>query len=263
MKRVKPLKRRPLFIWVVGLGLLLSPIFYYLQEGINEHAMLLDRIDLIALKMGTIKLIGVVLAPVVGALVLSMRPIGWFAVMLYAVYTLAANAVLYSKGQLEMSMLLLFNATGLAAVVYFARREIMSPYFNPRIRGWERAPRYPFTLIVEIPGKKDTVCKTFDINMSGCFLTTENEFTVGEKFSMKLNVADKPVTMSGQVMWIREPNHPVPGVGVKFTNWSWDLRRALRGLRRSPVSATSSSESAKSTPPPAAPAADPSNVDAS
>ena len=243
MKRVKPLKHRPLFIWVVGLALLLSPLFYYFQEGINEHADLLDRPDLIAIKMGPIKLIGVVLAPVVGTLVLSMRPTGWFAVMLYAVYTLAANALLYSKGQLEMSMLLLFNATGFAAVVYFARREIMSPYFNPRIPGWERAPRFPFTLVVEIPGKQDTICKTFDINMSGCFLTTSNDFTVGEKFTMKLNVADKPVTMSGRVMWIREPGHPVPGVGVKFTNWSWDLRRALRGLQRSPVGAAAADSS--------------------
>jgi len=222
--------RRPLLLWIVGFGLILSPVFYYLQDGIGPE--LLDQPLLVAKRMTTLKLIGVLLGPIVGALILTVRRVGWFAMIGYAVYTMFANFMMYQDGKLRSTSLLLANATGLAAILYFTRREIMSPYFSPRLRWWERQPRETIKLRVEIAGKKTIVCETFDISASGCFLLTDDDLSAGEELAMKMHIGDdKPVEVNGTVMWVSDGTKRPRGVGVKFARTPRDLKVAIKSLK--------------------------------
>jgi Tfp pilus assembly protein PilZ len=226
------MKKRPLVIWIVGIALILAPLYYYAYaETAWSGEGGIGRLGAIPARVGLWNLIGILAAPVVGALVLRVRQSGWYAVVAYAIYTLVANAVTYQQTHRALSRFFLFSTAGIACVLVFLRREIRSPYFNPRLRWWESPARYRLQLGVTIAGRASFSTTTFDISERGCFIATDEAFKTGERVDLTLDVGGASVRAPGSVAWVSDGRHHPKGIGIRFDKESAVLRAELKRYR--------------------------------
>ncbi|HBM51713.1 MAG TPA: hypothetical protein DDZ97_01325, partial [Deltaproteobacteria bacterium] len=180
--------KKPLIIQLVGWALILAPIGYYVTTALQwQNWSLVVLIEqLLALPHGPLKMVVILSSPLVGLAVHSVKAIGWISFMLYCGATIFVNFyIAYSSEAVTNFSASLYSLTGvLAILVYVVRKEIMAPYFNPQMRWWESAERFPFKLDVLLKseqGEEKISSRTFDISVSGCFLTTDLEYQTGQK----------------------------------------------------------------------------------
>ena len=58
--------------------------------------------------------------------------------------------------------------------------------------------------------------RTFDISVSGYFLTTDLEYQTGQKIDLNIKLMD-PVDLQAEVVWVCPGNENVPkGIGIRF-----------------------------------------------
>ena len=227
--------RRPLLLWIVGLGLLLSPLYYYLERVLLGGARWSEPLAVLggipALKLGA-----AVLGPPVGLLLLMVHRLGWYAIVGYVVYTMGANALLFAEGSIRPSLLALFLPTGLVAIAYLVRREIVSPFFNPRLRGWETdRVRYRARAEIDVPGLPKIEGHSWDVSPSGVYLEIDGTIDPGTRFSLTLHPepeAEAPLTLSAEAVWSSEgvAGERPRGVGARFDEA--DAKRVSTALAR-------------------------------
>ncbi|MDG2199488.1 MAG: PilZ domain-containing protein [SAR324 cluster bacterium] len=215
--------KKPLIIQLVGWALIFAPIGYYITTALqwqNWSVVVLIE-QLLALPHGPLKLLVILSSPLVGLAVHSVKAIGWISFMLYCGATIFVNFyIAYSSEVVTNFSASLYSLTGaLAILVYLVRKEIMAPYFNPKMRWWESAERFPFKLDVLLKserGEEKISSRTFDISVSGCFLTTDLEYQTGQKIDLNIKLID-PVDLQAEVVWVCPGNENVPkGIGIRF-----------------------------------------------
>ena len=217
--------KKPLIIQLVGWALIVAPIGYYLTTVFQWNLWSLTGLleQLLLLPHGPLKLSVIVASPLVGLAVLSVKQIGWISFMLYCVVTIFVNFYIAytSEGVTNLSASL-YSLTGvLAILVYVVRKEIMAPYFNPQLRWWESAERFPFKLDVQLKserGEEKISSRTFDISVSGCFLTTDLDYQSGQIIEINIKLLSS-VDLRAEVVWVCPGNENVPkGIGIRFTS---------------------------------------------
>lgn len=222
------MKKRPTILWAVGLGLILSPFYYYVAEAYAAQKHLAQFREILGY-IHPVKLVAMILGPIVGWATIRVRPSSWYAILGFCLYTIAANFYLQRAYSLSLGKVALFNLSGIICALYFVRREIKSPYFNPRLRWWEVAKRYQIRIGVDVKGRASFSTETYDISESGCFLVTEEPFTLGETVEFSLNFGGDRLELKGKIVWHSEGRGRVPaGIGIKF---DWDSRRNFRNFR--------------------------------
>lgn len=230
---MESMKKRPVLIWIVAVGLIVSPLFYYFQHALH-HSLPLGDVWATGSSIHPAKLVAVALGPIVGLLLLQIRPISWFAILGYCIYTIAVNIYFYANARMGTAQALVFSSTGLVGLAFFLRKSIYAPYFNPKLgQGtWVRAhDRVQFVLEVELENRPSLACTTFDISEAGCFLATEDRFVLGERLDMKIRLLDDAFPISGTVVWISDGTTKPRGVGVKFERTTAAFGQAVADLR--------------------------------
>ena len=217
--------KKPLIIQLVGWALILAPIGYYVTTALqwqNWSVVVLIE-QLLALPHGPLKMVVILSSPLVGLAVHSVKAIGWISFMLYCGATIFVNFyIAYSSEAVTNFSASLYSLTGvLASLVYVGRKEIMAPYFNPQMRWWESAERFPFKLDAQIQQSGDTEqinAKPFDVSVSGCFLITDHPYEAGQQLQLNLKLLE-PINLTAQVIWVSAGDEKIPqGIGVKFTS---------------------------------------------
>ena len=115
-------------------------------------------------------------------------------------------------------------------VVLFTRREIIEPYFNPRVRWWERSKRVGTRLAaqVEFDGKKVSG-EVLDLSGSGCFFSTAEDLISNEsKVQVRLLNPDhmKDLAFPGEIVRSIDLRHH----GMRFMQLTRQQRRSLKTL---------------------------------
>lgn len=220
------MKKRPIAIWLVGLGLILSPIYYYFEKVFVARLDWTDPISVFS-AMSIAKLIGIAIGPVVGALVLRVRPVSWYAIIGYAIYTIGANTAILLAGHMRVWVFALNVPTALLVILYFVRREVMSPYFNPRLRWWE-SDRIAVRAATDVALQNGETVRgeTLDISPTGLFLATDTELPIGESFEVSLDVGKETVKARARTVWQSDGTRRPRGVGARFDEPSSHLIRA-------------------------------------
>ncbi len=112
-------------------------------------------------------------------------------------------------------------------------REILVPYFFPRIRWWENNPRYKLSVPVSVRRQsgESTSAEVLDLSVVGCFLKSRVISTVGEKINLEFQMYGQTIQVSGTVVWdaMSTVTHP-KGIGVIFDQTSRDQRKLLRAV---------------------------------
>ena len=163
--------RRPWTLLFFGIAFLLLPFLNYL--GITSQLQISPQMPVVALKLlNPVELILLFTPILVGIGLLAVKRWGWWLFLAYAVvlivhniYALARSPGYYNAGALIQTIL------GVAAVLYFVRRDISAPYMRMYPRGWRIQKRKPveFDLMVH-----RTPRSTRDVSDSGLYVAWED-----------------------------------------------------------------------------------------
>jgi Tfp pilus assembly protein PilZ len=91
--------------------------------------------------------------------------------------------------------------------------------------------RLDFALQVEIENHGLIHCTTFDLGEGGCFLVTDETFTLGEPLVLQVHLPSEPVAVEGTVVWLSDGTRRPRGAGVRFTKTPGKLVDKLREIR--------------------------------
>lgn len=221
------MKKRPLAIWLIGVALMLSPIYYYFEKSVLAHLPWTEP-RLIVAAISLPKLLGIILGPIVGVLVLLVRPISWYAIVGYAVYVTAVNASLLARAHMRAWVFALNLPIAAAVLLYFVRREVMSPYFNPRLRWWESdRVRYRVRAELRTAGAAEhAVGETVDISGTGVYIATDAAIDSGAQVDVRLCFPGSPVDARATVVRVQRDGKRPAGVAMRFDDASATQVRA-------------------------------------
>lgn len=218
--------RRPLALWLISLGLVLSPVYYYVERVILSGLPFTDPVAIVS-AMPALKIGAAVLGVPVGLLLVRVHPLSWYAIFAYGVYTMAANLAMYLQGLVKLSFSMAFAATGFLVVLYFTRREVLSPFFNPRLRGWESDRiRFRARSKLVLPSGESVESHTWDISPSGLYVETDKFLSPGTTLDVELYLdREAAMTEKAEVIWSSAGDGERPaGVGLRFVQ---DIRDTM------------------------------------
>ena len=172
------------------------------------------------------------------AAVFTVRKTGWWVFIGSSAVLIGYNLYGYLQNPMQpFPALLLYNALLFGGAAILFRREIIAPYFNPRLRWWESEPRYQldFFGILYLPGSTEagssgrTVpvrAAVRDISLNGCFLSTTIDLPFGVDLPLEIRLRNLILHMKARA--VRRADTPFPGWGMKFSELS---ESELHGLK--------------------------------
>jgi len=228
------MKKRPLIIRLLSYLYFASPLFLILEimwlYGVNPIRALHFINWHVAFMM--------ILTPIVGYGIWSVKKWGYYLLLAHSILLMINNIILYAVNVTPVPLwaVITFNILLLGVVIAFVRKEVNTPYFNPRLRWWEQAARYYYDkmrIVVKKLGTDKTIfeARSFDVSETGAFVVANNKVTIGDKFSLELVLADKSMLYTdGEVVWVNKPkktDNPA-GFGCKFMNHNNLFKKRIR-----------------------------------
>jgi hypothetical protein len=115
-----------------------------------------------------------------------------------------------------------------AGTIFILQRHVSAPYFNPKIRWWERPERHKVSLkAVLLVGGKPMGCQILDISQSGCFMDTEAYLSIGDIAAIDLVFQEFKFECPVQVI---RHSHKPKGVGLMFIECTIENQREIRRI---------------------------------
>jgi len=119
-------------------------------------------------------------------------------------------------------------------VVMLIKKDLMAPFFNPRLKWWGRHHRVrrSLTITAHLQGEEH-VFHSFDVSLSGLFLVTDlqHELSTITTFPASIHLDKLNATIAAQcrIMWVNDGQrgHP-PGLGCMFMNLDRASKNTLK-----------------------------------
>lgn len=167
------------------------------------------------------------LAPAVALGIYRVRMWGWFLYLAHATATTALSLFGPGFSGFGLSTATFINLPFFAVAGYYLFSEIRAPYFNPRLRWWERYPRYRDAIHVIIEGKE---FKLFDISSKGLFVVDIDapKRKVGDRLVAHVGIGDEIASLRMEVIRVHVGGGEYPaGFGARFLSMDSQARRAV------------------------------------
>lgn len=223
--------RRPISIVVMGLVYILAPVTNLIQIALVTRAPLWGPVNLWNLLTWSDWAI-LVAFPVIGLGLLSVHRWGWVTFVVFSLGLIAYNTSAYWMHPVySLGLVVLYNVVLAIVTFVFFRKHLRAPYFNPRLRWWVPARRYPVHLSTLLQAD-DGACQSevLDLSVSGVFLSTCADIEVGQRVRFVMRAWDTTLDLQGVVMRRSVPSAPTPGFGVMFENLSPASRRQIKAI---------------------------------
>jgi hypothetical protein len=255
----KPLggyERKPTVVILCTLAYLLNPIGNFIYQwrvsdmGVADYFMSLYTLAFERQDAMVIVNLGLwILAPIVALGIYRVRMWGWFLYLVHASATTAMSLFGPGFSSFGLSSATFINLPFFAVAGYYLFSEVSAPYFNPRLRWWERYPRYRDAIHVIVEGKE---YKLFDISSKGLFIVDIDapKRKVGDKLVAHVGIGDEIASLRMEVIRVHVGGGSYPaGFGARFLSMDSQARRAvseyIRVLKRSQKEALPKKASAK------------------
>jgi hypothetical protein len=161
--------------------------------------------------------------------VFTVRRAGWWVFLCSSLILIAYNVWGYVKNPLQpFPTLLLYNALLFLGAALLFRREVIAPYFNPRIRWWEADPRYKMDFHALLHLVPPVTAPVRDISAGGCFLSLSQDPPPGVDIPLDLKLPRMHLRLTARA--VRKSAAPLAGWGLRFTEIKDSERRGLRIL---------------------------------
>jgi hypothetical protein len=114
----------------------------------------------------------------------------------------------------------------------FFHRNVIAPYFNPRIRWWDQATRYKINIFLTIDAAEKIIkAEIKDISASGVFIACAERLTKGSTYAITLHMIKHLVGLNAVVM--RESKQAeLSGYGLMFVGVTDTQKEGLNRLIR-------------------------------
>lgn len=207
------MKHRPLPITLLASFLLAAPIVILIYLLCGNDWNIISSAEQISMHM----LLLAVASYVVGIGIWKVRPWGFYSLIGLTLGVVAYNIYEYYIAPETLSHLNLLLIVGFAIAVYFITREhVTAPYFNPRVRWWERADRLDVNLQGEFQIKDKKVrYPILDISSTGCFVAFKDIVNPDDLIPMHITLLDFDFSVVLRV--IRHSENP-EGYGLMYVD---------------------------------------------
>ncbi len=216
------MKARPISIQTTALVLfLLGPVYlayWAVQSGGDLAAFLGTANPVWAALLAT----GVIVA--LG--VWTVRPWGYYSFLTFSGAVLLYQAWQYVQNpETPFYIALAITLPSAAAAASFLREHVQAPYFNPKMRWWERDPRFRVNMSarfhVNAQRQKGSL---LDLSRGGCFAELETILFPGDVIELRVTVDEVDFLTRAKVIWrCSRPR----GYGLMFYSMNTRQRREI------------------------------------
>jgi len=158
-----------------------------------------------------------------------VRPWGFAIFFLFVLGVLGGDILRIIKNPESLNFWDLFDVSLIAiGVIFILQKHVAAPYFNPKIRWWERPARHKILLSVKLlVSGEPVVGQILDVSKTGCFLDTAAALSAGDIVEMDLEF--KEFKFETQAKVIRKSMNP-RGVGLMFVDSTIENKREIRRI---------------------------------
>lgn len=166
---------------------------------------------------------------VVSVGVWTVKAWGYYSFLVFSATALLYQGWLYIQNP-ESSFYLTLAVSLLSSVAAasFLREHISAPYFNPRMRWWERDPRFRVNLGARFQvNNQRQKGALLDISRGGCFAELETILFPGDVIELRVTVEQVDFLARAKVIWrCSRPR----GYGLMFYNMTPRQKREIEQL---------------------------------
>ncbi|MBN1411149.1 MAG: PilZ domain-containing protein [Spirochaetales bacterium] len=224
--------KRPLIIVLISIIYLFSPFFILLQAAYVNRLPLIGYNSVFAnLLIPDILVLVIYLLCAVS--VYFVKKWGWYVFILCSLYLITYNIVaIILNPAYNILLLILYNLILTCITFVFFRKQIIAPFFNPRIRWWETEARYAFHDIYLEFIQSKLKPEIFDISQTGCFIEPSKTLEVGSSYTAVINCMQERSDIKIKVMRKAFKSGECCGYGLMFVDLNDSSRAALMRIIR-------------------------------
>lgn len=219
------MKKRPLAITLVSLICIsMAPLYLVYHLWYQK----LDPLSLTA-GINPIHFLIAFMALPVGFGVYKVQKWGYVAFLFFSVTLVTYFLYQYFASPVLHNYLVLLGAVALlGGVSLLLQQHITAPYFDPKLKWWERDPRYRVNLQAEFQIDGDVRAGSMlDLSMSGCYATVDTKLIAGDTIYVNLALLDHKFKAMAKVIWVNDQNH---AYGIMFTDIERDDKKELKSI---------------------------------
>jgi len=118
-------------------------------------------------------------------------------------------------------------------IVLLIRKDLLAPFFNPRLKWWEQHPRMRRSIAINanLLGTMRAY-QTFDLSLSGMFLVVPDlhRLNIGDTFWATIELQDigQQIAVESKIVWISSGEDHPPGFGCSFISIDRCRQKALK-----------------------------------
>jgi Tfp pilus assembly protein PilZ len=209
------MKEKPLSINLIALAYLMAPIGNIMQVAwINNWPYFGPRS--VFNHFSSFEWTLLCVFPLVALGIYRVAKWGYMLFLGLSAFLLVNNTFMYFKNPAySLYIVMLFHLVTIGLVGFFLQKHIISPYFNPNLKWWERDHRYTVNLGAQVRIRQILVeCNVLDISKKGCFVDMQNPLDMGDMVWINLTLGTFQFSVLCKVMWHR-PIEPT-GYGLRF-----------------------------------------------
>ena len=166
----------------------------------------------------------------IGICLLSMRKWGWWGFIGFSLYLISYNLIAFLRNPFYSPLsLIVFTVLLTTAAGLLFRKELIAPYFNPKLRWWESEKRYDLSFRCRMHfGEESMSVPVYDISRGGCFLAVDRPAPLSRILTLEITINRLYLTLKGEV--VRSSDTPVKGWGILFKDMSMMETRGMKEL---------------------------------
>lgn len=160
----------------------------------------------------------------------------WFYFFIHSILVIVMSlfSVVFIKENIDVqprfNMVFFVNLLILIPMAFFIKKEIRTPYLNPRVKWWEQSARVRHNLKIVYQNNE---FETFDISESGAFILDKGnkiDAHSDDIIPISLILDNKIIRCYSEVAWINqeEKSNLPKGVGIKFFNLKKEEIRQIK-----------------------------------
>lgn len=159
--------------------------------------------------------------------IFTVRKFGWWFFLCSSGILIGYNIFGYLQNPLHpFPALLIYNTLLFLGAALLFRKEVIAPYFNPRLRWWESDPRYSLEFNCVLGTEPRIEAAVRDISLGGCFISTVRDIPLGGEIPIELRLQN--ISLHLTASGVRKATTPFSGWGLRFVNMT---ETELHGLK--------------------------------
>ncbi len=229
--------RRPFPIIIISLIYLISPFFIIIQTAYIHRIPIIGYHNIFSLLLLS-DIIILFLYIICSVSIFFTKKWGWYTFILISIYMINYNIIVFILNkQYNIFILLTYNLLLTILGGIFFQKNIITPFFNPKIRWWETEPRLVIDFHIELIEKNDKNDKNeknnkykaevFNISKAGCFIISNDILQIGKKYSAIMTFMKNVIKFKVKVIRKSSSKEILKGYGIKFIDLLKEEKKSI------------------------------------